>query len=135
MQPAPHPRRDGPRGTQGRRWRDYGRFGVRPFWQHSRPDPQPALRPEEGTLTVRLQPTLPMIKVTAFAYTCYPVTDMARARAFYETLLGLKPSTVWDDNGKGWIEYELGESCLAIANGFGDDWKPAPEGGAAVLEI
>jgi predicted enzyme related to lactoylglutathione lyase len=76
-----------------------------------------------------------MIKVTAFAYTCYPVTDMARARAFYETLLGLKPSTVWDDNGKGWIEYELGESCLAIANGFGDNWKPAPEGGAAVLEI
>lgn len=76
-----------------------------------------------------------MIKVTAFAYTAYPVTDIARARAFYETLLGLKPATVWDENGKGWIEYELGESCLAIANGFGDDWKPAPEGGAMVLEI
>jgi predicted enzyme related to lactoylglutathione lyase len=76
-----------------------------------------------------------MIKVTAFAYTAYPVTDLARARAFYENLLGLKPATVWDENGKGWIEYELGESCLAIANGFGDDWKPAPEGGAMVLEI
>ena len=76
-----------------------------------------------------------MIKVTAFAYTCYPVTDLARARVFYENLLGLAPNTVWDENGKGWIEYELGDSCLAIANGFGDEWKPGATGGAAVLEI
>lgn len=76
-----------------------------------------------------------MIKVTAFAYTCYPVTDIARARAFYEKLLGLKPATVWEGDGKGWIEYEIGDGCLAIANGFGDDWKPGAQGAAMVLEI
>ncbi len=75
------------------------------------------------------------MKVTAFAYTCYPVTDIARARNFYEKLLGLKPATAWEGEGKGWIEYELGDSCLAIANGFGDDWKPGAQGPAMVLEV
>jgi predicted enzyme related to lactoylglutathione lyase len=75
------------------------------------------------------------MKVTAFAYTCYPVTDIARARNFYEKLLGLKSATVWEGEGKGWIEYELGDSCLAIANGFGDDWKPGAQGPALVLEV
>jgi len=77
-----------------------------------------------------------MIKVTAFAYTCYPVTDLSRARNFYEQLLGLKPASVSEfDGGRGWIEYELGDSCLAIANGFGDDWKPGAQGPALILEI
>jgi predicted enzyme related to lactoylglutathione lyase len=77
-----------------------------------------------------------MIKVTAFAYTAYPVTDLARARHFYEQLLGLKPASVAEfDGGRGWIEYELGDSCLAIANGFGDDWKPASAGPSLVLEV
>jgi predicted enzyme related to lactoylglutathione lyase len=77
-----------------------------------------------------------MIKVTAFAYTCYPVTDLARARAFYEKLLGLKPATVMEqDGGRGWIEYELGDGCLAIANGFGDHWKPGAQGPAMVFEM
>jgi predicted enzyme related to lactoylglutathione lyase len=75
------------------------------------------------------------MKVTAFAYTCYPVTDIARARNFYEKLLGLKPATAWEGEGKGWIEYELGDGCLAIANGFGDDWKPGAQGPALVLEV
>jgi predicted enzyme related to lactoylglutathione lyase len=75
------------------------------------------------------------MKVTAFAYTCYPVTDIARARNFYEQLLGLKPATAWEGEGKGWIEYELGDGCLAIANGFGDDWKPGAQGPALVLEV
>lgn len=75
------------------------------------------------------------MKVTAFAYTCYPVSDMSRAREFYEKLLGLKPASVWEQGGRGWIEYELGDSCVAIANGFGDDWKPGAQGPAAVLEV
>jgi predicted enzyme related to lactoylglutathione lyase len=76
-----------------------------------------------------------MITVTAFAYTAYPVTDLARARAFYEQLIGLKPATVWEENGNGWIEYELGDGCLAICNGFKDGWKPSPEGGLLVFEV
>lgn len=77
-----------------------------------------------------------MVKVTAFAYTCYPVTDLAAARNFYEKLLGLKAASVMEhEGGRGWIEYELGDGCLAIANGFGDDWKPGAEGPAMVLEV
>jgi len=76
-----------------------------------------------------------MFNVTAFAYTGYPVTDLARARSFYEKQLGLKPATVWEQEGHGWIEYELGDGCLAIANGFGENWKPSSEGPTIVLEV
>ena len=76
-----------------------------------------------------------MIKITAFAFTSYPVTDLARARAFYEQLLGLKPATAWEGEGKGWIEYEVGDGCLAITNSGGDDWKPSAHGPTLALEV
>ncbi|MEJ1973978.1 MAG: VOC family protein [Lacunisphaera sp.] len=75
-----------------------------------------------------------MPNVTAIAYTCYPVTDLARARNFYEKLLGLKPATAWEGNGKGWIEYELGDNCLAITNGS-DEWKPSSQGAVLMFEM
>jgi hypothetical protein len=34
-----------------------------------------------------------MIRIKEIAYIGYPVTDVARARAFFEGLLNLKPST------------------------------------------
>ena len=37
-----------------------------------------------------------MHKVTELASCCYAVTDLARARAFYKGVLGLKPTTVTD---------------------------------------
>lgn len=76
-----------------------------------------------------------MIKITAFAFTAYPVTDLARARAFYEKLLGLKPATAWESAGKGWIEYELGDACLAITNSSDGQWKPSSSGPALALEV
>ena len=76
-----------------------------------------------------------MIKVTAFAFTGYPVTDLARARAFYEQLLGLKPATAWEGDGKGWIEYEVGDGCLAITNSSVDDWQPSSNGPCLALEV
>ena len=75
------------------------------------------------------------IRVVAFAFTGYPVTDLARARAFYEGVLGLKPATVWEGGGKGWIEYELGDSTLAIGNGAGDLWQPSSQGPGVGLEV
>jgi len=75
-----------------------------------------------------------MPNVTAIAYTGYPVTDLARARTFYEKLLGLKPGTTWEGDGKGWIEYELGDNCLAITNGSAQ-WQPSSEGAAIVFEV
>lgn len=76
-----------------------------------------------------------MIKITALAYTAYPVTDLPRARAFYEGLLGLKPATTWGDAAQGWIEYELGDSCLAITNFSADKWKPSKDGPSLALEV
>lgn len=52
------------------------------------------------------------IKHTAF--TMYPVKNMARARKFYEDVLGLKKGS--DYNG-AWVEYYPGgTSCFAITN-------------------
>ena len=73
--------------------------------------------------------------VVAFAFTGYPVTDLARARAFYEGVLGLKPATVREGGGKGWIEYEMGDSTLAIGNGAGDKWLPSGQGPGMGLEV
>jgi len=35
-----------------------------------------------------------MLKVIEIAFSCYAVTDFARARKFYEGVLGLKPTLV-----------------------------------------
>lgn len=71
-----------------------------------------------------------MIKVTELAFCCYAVTDMPRARKFYEEVLGLKATTVFDDN---WVEYEFGPYALAI--GCSPEFKPNPDGCAAALEV
>ena len=51
------------------------------------------------------------MKATHIAFTGIPVTDMKRARAFYEGPLGLKPSAEFSDGV--WIEYALGDDTLA----------------------
>ena len=75
------------------------------------------------------------MKITEFAFTAYPVTDMARARAFYENVLGLKPATI---NGPTpemqWVEYEIGPHTLAVSN-MAPDWNPNPDGGCVGLEV
>ena len=76
-----------------------------------------------------------MIQVTAIAYTGYPVTDMPRARAFYEGLLGLKTATVFEHEGKQWIEYDIGAGTLGISNMSADKWKPSSDGPSMALEV
>jgi predicted enzyme related to lactoylglutathione lyase len=49
--------------------------------------------------------------ITSIAFTMYPVSDMARSRAFYEQVLGLTPGAPF---GEHWTEYELGESTFGI---------------------
>jgi len=71
-----------------------------------------------------------MIKVTEIAFTGYPVTDMARARAFYEGTLGLKPASVF---GESWIEYDVGPATLSLASMEG--WKPSKDGPSVALEV
>jgi predicted enzyme related to lactoylglutathione lyase len=74
------------------------------------------------------------MKVTEIAFTGYPVTNMKRARQFYEEVLGLKATMVFGDEKASWIEYDIGPSTLAISN-FAPDWKPSPSGGSAALEV
>ena len=58
------------------------------------------------------------MKVTEIAFSCYPVTDMARARKFYEGVLGLKPTMiVGEPGGMQWTEYDIANGTLSIGAG------------------
>lgn len=74
-----------------------------------------------------------MLKIIELAFCCYAVTDMPRARAFYEGVLGLKPTSVLDKPDAKWVEYEFGPYALAI--GSAEGWKPSPDGCSAALEV
>jgi len=74
------------------------------------------------------------MKVVEIAFTCYPVTDLQRARRFYEGVLGLKESRFFGTNEQGFVEYDIGPGTLAIVNGA-PDWKPSPGGGSVGLEV
>ena len=74
------------------------------------------------------------MKIKEIAFVGYSVTDLKRARQFYETTLGLKASMVFGDENKAWVEYDIGPSTLAITN-FSEEWKPSPAGGSAALEV
>ena len=72
------------------------------------------------------------MKATKIAFTGIPVTDIKRARGFYEDVLKLKPSQEFSDGV--WIEYELGGDTLAIGS-VGDQWRPSPEGTSVAIEV
>jgi predicted enzyme related to lactoylglutathione lyase len=72
------------------------------------------------------------MKATKIAFAGIPVTDMKRARAFYEGVLGLEVS---DEFGEGvWIEYNIGPDTLAIGS-VGDQWRPSADGTSAAIEV
>ena len=72
------------------------------------------------------------MKVTKIGFVAVPVTDMKRARSFYEDVLNLKMSD--EMMGGRWIEYTLGEDTLAIAN-ISDTWRPSDQGTCGALEV
>ena len=74
------------------------------------------------------------MQVTEIAFSVYPVTDVKRARAFYEGTLGLKPGMVYEGEGVGWIEYEIGPGVVAIGAGS-ENFKPSSNGGSVALEV
>ena len=72
------------------------------------------------------------MKIKAIGFVAIPVTDIKRARSFYEGVLGLETS---DEMMKGrWIEYAVGDDTLAIAN-VSDEWTPSDQGTGAALEV
>jgi predicted enzyme related to lactoylglutathione lyase len=74
-----------------------------------------------------------MPKVIEIAFSCYAVTDMARARGFYEGVLGLVPSTVTDGEHGQWVEYEIGSGALALGSAPG--FAPSSDGCIVGLEM
>jgi predicted enzyme related to lactoylglutathione lyase len=72
------------------------------------------------------------MKVAKIGFVAIPVTDIERARGFYEGVLGLKVAE--EMMGGKWIEYSVGEDTLAIAN-VGEHWTPSDQGTGAALEM
>jgi predicted enzyme related to lactoylglutathione lyase len=73
-----------------------------------------------------------MINITEIAFVAYPVSNINRARDFYERLLGLTPGEFDRElegmPGKYWIEYEVGNVAFAISNA----WEPSGKSGPSV---
>ncbi len=72
------------------------------------------------------------MKVKEIGFVAIPVTDMERARDFYEGVLGLKVAEEMM-SGK-WVEYAVGDDTLAIAN-VSNSWRPSDQGTGAALEV
>lgn len=76
------------------------------------------------------------MKITEAAFVGYPVTDRVRAEKFYGETLGLPQTMAHDGVAEMenifWIEYDLGNTTLALSNA----WKPSgPEGPSIALEV
>jgi Predicted enzyme related to lactoylglutathione lyase len=78
------------------------------------------------------KPTEQNMKITQIAFVGIPVTDMKRAREFYEGVLGLQPDP--EMTGDRWTEYPIGEGTLAIVC-VGEQWKPSNDGTSAAFEV
>ena len=75
-----------------------------------------------------------MPKIQSVAFTSYPVTDLARARAFYEGILGLKFEKGSERDGMGFAEYEINGGYFSILNGV-PGWTPSDHGPAIAFEV
>jgi predicted enzyme related to lactoylglutathione lyase len=73
------------------------------------------------------------MKIKEIAFTGYPVTDMTRARRFYEGVLGLVVTMDHESEGVHWVEYEIGAGTLAL--GIAPGWNPSAEGCSVSLEV
>jgi predicted enzyme related to lactoylglutathione lyase len=70
--------------------------------------------------------------ITEIAFTGTPVSDIKRAREFYEGALGLKPAM--ESAGGMWVEYEIGNGTFGIGC-YGEAWKPADQGTLIAFEV
>jgi predicted enzyme related to lactoylglutathione lyase len=77
------------------------------------------------------------MQIIEIAFTGYSVTNMKRAKEFYEGVLGLKKSRGFGqfEGEEQWVEYDIGPGCLALISGGGDEWAPSTTGTAAALEV
>jgi len=74
------------------------------------------------------------MKITEIAFTVLPVSSLKKARQFYEGVVGLRPSHIFEKGDMGLIEYDIGAGTLAIGCGA-PLFKPSKDGGAVALEV
>src|SRR4030095_7584850 len=72
------------------------------------------------------------MKVKGIGFVAIPVTDVKRARSFYEEVLGLRGSD--EMMGGNWMEYSVGDGPLPISNVIAN-WMPSDQGTGAALEV
>jgi predicted enzyme related to lactoylglutathione lyase len=71
------------------------------------------------------------IQIKEFAFVFHPITDVARARKFYEQLLGLKVGLQIEfAPGQWWIEYDVAGQAIAISNAI-----PGATASSLTLEV
>lgn len=73
------------------------------------------------------------MKILEIAFSCYPVTDIERARAFYEGVLGLTATMDHPLENGHWVEYDIGPGTLAI--GVAPGMLPSQDGCSVSLEV
>lgn len=73
---------------------------------------------------------MPTPTFTALPFFVYPVSDMARTRAFYSGVLGLKETAAWEDK---WVEFDVGTGTLALSTMM-EGCTPGARGAASALE-
>ena len=73
------------------------------------------------------------MRIVEFAFVVYPVTDLARSRAFYEDVLGLTSTAFVQQGDQFWVEYEIGPHTLGIGNE--PFLKPSGDGPHLALEV
>jgi predicted enzyme related to lactoylglutathione lyase len=69
--------------------------------------------------------------ITSIAFTVYPVSNMERARAFYEHVLGLHVTYHYQDV---WVEYDIGDSTFAITT-MEMGHTPGAKGAVVAFEV
>jgi len=72
-----------------------------------------------------------MIRYKEIAFTAYAVTNMRKARKFYESVLGLKPAR---ELSPDFVEYDIGRGTIAVGCAP-KRWQPSEKGTSAALEV
>ena len=72
------------------------------------------------------------MKIKEIAFVCCAVSDISRARAFYEGILGLKPNAPVGPDPYC-IEYDICAGTFAIESN--PDWPVSPDGMSVTFEV
>jgi predicted enzyme related to lactoylglutathione lyase len=72
-----------------------------------------------------------MITYKEIAFTAYAVTNMSKARKFYEGVLCLKPARKL---GPKFVEYDIGGGTISVGCAP-EIWPPSKKGTTAALEV